>query len=356
METDKDSSSPSVEAQDFPQEPKFQSVGGQEIKFQVGYRFCPYDHELLNDYLKKKLANECLPANRIFEVNLYKFNPEDLSERYKLPGEKECYFFTPRDRKYKNGSRPNRAAGDGYWKATGADKRVKDNNNIHVGYKKSLVFYRGKPTKGTKTNWIMHEFRLNEPPPCTRRGADDMRLDDWVICRIYEKAVKGNYKSKTTRIDDEDQEEPEDEDEVEEHQDNQEETKHDNSGPGEYTEFEKIVAQPIDNYYNHNFVHRDFYANNVIYETYLGNQLDIENQFPYENQLLPAMDNQHQIMDYGNQKVHHHLPALMNDNDFGMLGSLYTANMVDQPSFKVPPSSIFRTKYLSNLKSLPEDQ
>jgi len=32
-----------------------------------------------------------------------------------LYGEKEWYFFTPR---------PNRAAGTGYWKATGADKPI----------------------------------------------------------------------------------------------------------------------------------------------------------------------------------------------------------------------------------------
>jgi hypothetical protein len=29
-----------------------------------------------------------------------------------------------------------------------------------VGVKKALVFYKGRPPKGTKTNWIMHEYRL----------------------------------------------------------------------------------------------------------------------------------------------------------------------------------------------------
>lgn len=33
-----------------------------------------------------------------------------------------------------------------------------------VGIKKALVFYVGKAPKGTKTNWIMHEYRLSEPP------------------------------------------------------------------------------------------------------------------------------------------------------------------------------------------------
>ena len=75
-----------------------------------------------------------------------------------LYGEKEWYFFTPRDRKYPNGSRPNRAAESGYWKATGADKLIGQPKPI--GIKKALVFYAGKAPKGEKTNWIMHEYRL----------------------------------------------------------------------------------------------------------------------------------------------------------------------------------------------------
>lgn len=75
-----------------------------------------------------------------------------------LYGEKEWYFFSPRDRKYPNGSRPNRAAGTGYWKATGADKPI--GRPKAVGIKKALVFYAGKAPRGVKTNWIMHEYRL----------------------------------------------------------------------------------------------------------------------------------------------------------------------------------------------------
>lgn len=75
-----------------------------------------------------------------------------------LYGEKEWYFFSPRDRKYPNGSRPNRSAGSGYWKATGADKPI--GLPKPVGIKKALVFYAGKAPRGEKTNWIMHEYRL----------------------------------------------------------------------------------------------------------------------------------------------------------------------------------------------------
>ncbi|WRX35122.1 NAC domain - like 10 [Theobroma cacao] len=164
--------------------------GGDEYldSFPPGYRFCPLDEELVLHYLKKKVKNEPLPHNRIVEVNLYHHNPETLAEKYKQYGEKEWYFFTPRDKKYRNGTRPNRAAGDGYWKATGADRQVIYKGHT-VGFRKALVFYKGKPPKGDKTNWIMHEYRVNDPPPC-KRVYNDMRLDDWVLCRIYKKVDK----------------------------------------------------------------------------------------------------------------------------------------------------------------------
>jgi hypothetical protein len=78
-------------------------------------------------------------------------------------GEGEWYFFSPRDRKYPNGVRPNRAAGSGYWKATGTDKPITHSaaqRSAMIGVKKALVFYRGRPPKGIKTSWIMHEYRL----------------------------------------------------------------------------------------------------------------------------------------------------------------------------------------------------
>lgn len=107
--------------------------------------------------------------------------------KYPTLGEKEWYFFTPRDRKYKNGTRPNRAAGSGYWKATGADRLIKYQIYGVIGYRKALVYYEGRPPKGHKTNWIMHEYRVKEDeattskskprpkPPC-RDGVDSMRV------------------------------------------------------------------------------------------------------------------------------------------------------------------------------------
>lgn len=91
-----------------------------------------------------------------------------------LYGEKEWYFFSPRDRKYPNGSRPNRAAGSGYWKATGADKPI--GRPKAVGIKKALVFYAGKAPRGEKTNWIMHEYRLADVDRSAHRRDNSLRV------------------------------------------------------------------------------------------------------------------------------------------------------------------------------------
>lgn len=94
-----------------------------------------------------------------------------------LFGEEEWFFFTPRDRKYPNGLRPNRAAGSGYWKATGTDKPILTSSGMKsIGVKKALVFYKGRPPKGSKTDWIMHEYRLLDSMILTSKQKGSMRV------------------------------------------------------------------------------------------------------------------------------------------------------------------------------------
>ncbi|KAK8545507.1 hypothetical protein V6N12_026339 [Hibiscus sabdariffa] len=162
-----------------------------------GFRFHPTDEELILHYLMKKLSSSPFPVSIIADVDIYKFDPWDLPDKAVF-GEKEWYFFSPRDRKYPNGARPNRAAGSGYWKATGTDKIIVASGRglvrSNIGVKKALVFYKGRPPKGIKTDWIMHEYRLSQchnsnyinRPLNSKDGS--MRLDDWVLCRIYKKS------------------------------------------------------------------------------------------------------------------------------------------------------------------------
>ncbi|XP_042445529.1 NAC domain-containing protein 68-like [Zingiber officinale] len=167
-----------------------------ELNLPPGFRFHPTDEELVVHYLCRKAAGQYLPAPIIAEVDLYKHDPWELPDKA-LFGQKEWYFFTPRDRKYPNGSRPNRAAGKGYWKATGADKPVvPKEGNTTVGIKKALVFYSGKAPQGTKTDWIMHEYRLADAKRGHNKGS--LRLDDWVLCRLYNK--KNTWQKKLSSI------------------------------------------------------------------------------------------------------------------------------------------------------------
>jgi hypothetical protein len=90
-------------------------------------------------------------------------------------GEREWYFFVPRDRKAGSGGRPNRTTERGFWKATGSDRAVRSSADAKrvIGLKKTLVFYQGRAPRGTKTDWVMNEYRLPDhaaagraaPPP-----------------------------------------------------------------------------------------------------------------------------------------------------------------------------------------------
>lgn len=144
-----------------------------------GFRFHPTDEELVSYYLTQKVVNGNFIFQAIGEVDFNKCEPWDLPDKAKLR-EGMFYFFSLRDRKYPTGMRTNRATEAGYWKATGKDRDVLSSSTGRlVGMKKTLVFYTGRAPKGEKTNWIMHEYRLeDESTP---------HHQEWVVCRVFEK-------------------------------------------------------------------------------------------------------------------------------------------------------------------------
>lgn len=148
-----------------------------------GFRFHPTDQELVAYYLKRKICGRKMEYE-IAELDLYKFEPWDLREFSPLLSkDPECYFFSPRDKKYANGSRTNRSTEAGYWKATGKDKSISSGCR-NVGMKKTLVYYKGRAPQGEKTDWVMHEYRLDDGE-CERLQASQ---NGFVLCRIFYKS------------------------------------------------------------------------------------------------------------------------------------------------------------------------
>jgi len=192
-----------------------------------GFRFRPTDEELVVHYLRRRALAAPLPAAvDIPDVRILAHDPSDLLPpgecvRARAPAcrspsspeliwlgghlagwsEQERYFFTCKEAKYVKGRRANRATGAGYWKATGKEKPVAvavparggggQAQAVLVGMKRSLVFYRGKPPTGSKTDWVMHEYRLAGAglAPCRRAGAGAAArpAEGWVLCRVFRK-------------------------------------------------------------------------------------------------------------------------------------------------------------------------
>ncbi|KAJ0980411.1 hypothetical protein J5N97_008666 [Dioscorea zingiberensis] len=154
-----------------------------------GFRFHPTDEELVGFYLRRKVDKKPLSIEIIKQIDIYKYDPWDLPKVSNV-GEKEWYFFCLRGRKYRNSIRPNRVTGSGFWKATGIDRPIYSQNDTGdcIGLKKSLVYYRGSAGKGTKTDWMMHEFRL---PAATKNDTNNppslQEAEIWTICRIFKR-------------------------------------------------------------------------------------------------------------------------------------------------------------------------
>ncbi|XP_024531169.1 protein FEZ isoform X2 [Selaginella moellendorffii] len=163
--------------------------GGDEDVMLPGFRFHPTDEELLTFYLHRKVEHKPLAIEVITQLDIYKFDPWELPGASSTGcGEQASYFFCPRDRKYRNSSRPNRVTSGGFWKATGTDRVVHSAKPGHkcIGLKKSLVFYKGRAARPVKTDWMMHEFRmpqLSNKDIFQPRGPEEC----WTVCKVFRK-------------------------------------------------------------------------------------------------------------------------------------------------------------------------
>ncbi|KAK8663525.1 hypothetical protein V6N13_083341 [Hibiscus sabdariffa] len=133
-----------------------------------GFRFVPTDYELIQYYLSNKSKGQPLPYDKhIHEREIYGNQNKEPWNIFRETTSKPFYVFTKLRKKGK-GRRIDRIAGSGTWKG-----RSNSNNN-------------------GKGHWIMHEFSL----------INDDQLDNWVLCRIYNK----NNKSRPMELDEDDSE------------------------------------------------------------------------------------------------------------------------------------------------------
>ncbi|XWS29877.1 hypothetical protein CRYUN_Cryun24cG0068200 [Craigia yunnanensis] len=152
-----------------------------------GFRFHPTDVELVKYYLKRKVLGKKLSFKAIAEVDIYKHAPWDLPDMSCLKtGDLKWFFYCPIEKKYARGARLNRATIYGYWKTTGKDRPVKFKEEV-VGMIKTLVFHQGKAPRGDRTDWVMHEYRLEEKVLVDRGVVQDT----YVLCVVFKKDGMG---------------------------------------------------------------------------------------------------------------------------------------------------------------------
>ncbi|XP_019052004.1 PREDICTED: protein SOMBRERO-like isoform X2 [Nelumbo nucifera] len=125
---------------------------------EIGFHWT--DEELLV-FLERMVNGAPLAANVITEVNPYNILPWNLREHV-------WYFFSSED---------PAATGIGYWKATGVDHRILSNSHT-TACKTILEFYTGQAPNGNKTNWMMHQYKINQ------KGNNNAQ-DSTSLCRVF---------------------------------------------------------------------------------------------------------------------------------------------------------------------------
>ncbi|KAL3730079.1 hypothetical protein ACJRO7_027133 [Eucalyptus globulus] len=127
----------------------------------VGYRFHPTEEELIN-YLKSKVTG-CRETFCIIPTleNIYEIDPWDLPAKFNENSiirskDQEWWFICPQTQN----QRISRKTPCGFsWKITGKHIDIKaKNDDKKIGSKITLVFIDGRNSKGTRSNWVLHEF------------------------------------------------------------------------------------------------------------------------------------------------------------------------------------------------------
>ncbi|KAK4486402.1 hypothetical protein RD792_009076 [Penstemon davidsonii] len=152
-----------------------------------GFRFHPTDEELVDYYLRKKVASKRIDLNVIKDIDLYNIEPWDLQELCRIGTEEEndWYFFSHKDKKYPTGTRTNRATKAGFWKATGRDKAIYSKHNL-IGMRKTL-----------EEGWVVCKVFKKKMAATTRREGEHESLYPYDM----EQQVSNNFMRPNNHLD-----------------------------------------------------------------------------------------------------------------------------------------------------------
>ncbi|KAJ4967590.1 hypothetical protein NE237_019439 [Protea cynaroides] len=126
------------------------------------------DDELV-EHLERMVCGAPLPANVIMEVNPYNVLPWNLPDKI-------WYFFNSEDPK---------VTGTGYWKATG-EGRIISKNSTTTGCKTTLEFYTDEAPYGTKTDWMMYEYKIYQKGLLEKNEIQDSSS----LCRVFLNSIQ----------------------------------------------------------------------------------------------------------------------------------------------------------------------
>ncbi|WVZ17193.1 hypothetical protein V8G54_010175 [Vigna mungo] len=101
---------------------------------------------------------------------------------------REWFFFSPVGFKYSNSKRINRTTKCGFWKPTGKDREIRSSHsNTLIATKKTLVYYKGRVSRGEKSNWRTFVLcRLMKKPGETTEGGGDEGESSGIMVPGYE--------------------------------------------------------------------------------------------------------------------------------------------------------------------------
>ncbi|XP_068326743.1 NAC transcription factor 29-like [Pyrus communis] len=167
-----------------------------EIRLPLGYRFDPTGDEILVYYLFNKIMDRAMPTyDLIKEVDVYECDPNQLPNgdfRHTADFNAAYYFANREPFDACEGKIIKTATNGGYWKVIDDEEEVLfEDSNVIVGFETVMKFYKGQAPNGTKTPFVMNEYRLNPRvvPAHVLNESIKNKIEKYVVCQIINKEV-----------------------------------------------------------------------------------------------------------------------------------------------------------------------